>query len=198
LSTPKRQPKRLMIALGVLVVVLGALAAYWVSQSAAQRIDVVVMADDVEWGQQIEASDLQLAQIVADPGLRPVLWSQAGSLVGQYASSKLWAGSLISPSAVSSTRLLEQGQAMVGLSVKAGQMPTSPLRAGDRVQLVTVPEQNSTVAAPAPVEATVYRMASAISGGFVPMDVVVPQADAARLATDSSLGRIVVVLLPRG
>ncbi len=198
LMTPKRRPKRLMIAAGVLVVIIGALATYWVSQSSTQRVAVVAMAKTVQWGQQIQAGDLQRAEIVADPGVTPVSWSAAQSLVGMYATSKLWAGSLMSAQAATGQRMLSSGQALVGLSVKAGQMPTSPLQPGDAVQLVTVPQQNSTQAVPAPVVATVYRTASTISGGFVPVDVVVPQGEAARLATDSAAGRIVVVLLPRG
>lgn len=198
LVTPKRQPKRLMIAAGVLVVVIGALAAYWVSQGTTERVAVVGMTKNVEWGQQIAAADLQRVQIVADPGVTPVAWSDADSLVGKYATSKLWSGTLISAAGVTGQRTLAPGQALVGLSVKAGQMPTSPLQPGDPVRLVTVPQENSTAAVPNPVAATVYRTAAVISGGFVPVDVVVPQADAARLATDSAAGRIVVVLLPRG
>ena len=198
LLSPKRQPKRLLLAAGVLVVVIGALAAYWLSQGTTQRVAVVGMAKDVEWGQQIEAADLQRVQIVADPGVTPVAWSDADSLVGKYAMSKLWSGTLISAAGVSGQRVLQPGQALVGLSVKAGQMPTSPLQPGDPVRLVTVPQENSTAAVSGPVAATVYRTAGVISGGFVPVDVVVPQADAARLATDSAAGRIVVVLLPRG
>lgn len=197
LVTPKRQPKRLMIAAGVVVVVIGALAAYWFSQSAAERIDVVAMAQDVGWGEQIQSNDLQRVEVVADPGVTPLPWSDAASLVGKYATSKLWAGTLISAKAVTGQRVLEAGQALVGLSVKAGQMPTSQLQPGDSVQLVTVPEQNSTDSPPGPVAATVYRTSAAVSGGFVPIDVIVPQADAARLATVSAAGRIVVVLLPR-
>lgn len=197
LVTPRRQPKRLMIAAGVLVVVIGALAAYWFSQSATERIDVVAMAKDVQWGEQIQADDLQRVEVVADPGVTPLPWSDATSLVGKYATSKLWAGTLISPSAVTGQRVLEAGHALVGLSVKAGQMPTSPLQPGDPVQLVTVPEQNSTDTPPGPVAATVYRTSTEVSGGFVPVDVIVPQADAARLATVSAAGRIVIVLLPR-
>ncbi len=197
LVTPKRQPKRLMIAAGVLVVVIGALAAFWFSQSATERIDVVAMAKDVAWGEQIQAEDLQRVEVVADPGITPLPWSGAASLVGKYAASKLWAGTLISSNAVTGQRVLQPGQALVGLSVKAGQMPTSSLQPGDPVQLVTVPEQNSTQLPPGPVAATVYRTSAAVSGGFLPVDVIVPQADAARVATVSAAGRIVIVLLPR-
>ena len=77
-------------------------------------------------------------------------------------------------------------------------MPTSPLQPGEPVELVTVPAQDAAVAAAVPVAATVYRTSGAIAGGYVPVDVIVPQAVAARLATDSAAGRIVVILLPGG
>ncbi len=180
------------------MVALGALAMYWVSQSSTQRESVVALARDVAWGQQIQASDLERVQIVVDPALTPVPWSAESSLVGKYATSKLWAGTLISADSVSGQQVLGAGTALVGLSVKAGQMPTSPLQPGEPVELVTVPAQDSTAAVASPVAATVYRTSGAIAGGYLPVDVIVPQADAARLATDSAAGRIVVVLLPGG
>lgn len=198
LEQPKRQPKRLMIAAGVLVAVIGALAAYFVSQRATERVEVVAVAQDVAWGQQVQEDDLLRVPMVADPGLTPVPWSQAASLVGQYATGPLRAGSLFVAESVAPERLLEDGQALIGVAVKAGQMPIGPLEPGDSVQLVTTPEQNSDEEPPAPVMGTVHRTGTAVSGGFVPVDVVVPQGDAARLASDSALGHVVVVLMPRG
>lgn len=198
LETPKRQPKRLLIAAGVLVTVVGALGAYFVMQRSTERVEVVAVAQDVAWGEQIQEEDLLRVPIVADPGLSPVPWSQAASLVGQYATGPLRSGSLFVADSVTPDRVLEEGQALIGLSVKAGQMPIGPLEPGDSVELVTTLAQNSDEEAPAPVTGTVYRTGTAISGGFVPVDVVVPGEDAARLAADSAAGRVVVVLMPRG
>lgn len=196
LVTPKRQPKRLLIAAGVLIVVIGALAAYWVTVRATERVEVVVAATDLAWGEQIEADDLVKVQIVADPGLVVMPWDQASGLVGQWATGPVPAGSLLSARSASAERTLEDGQALVGLSVKAGQLPTTPLRPGDLVQLVTVSQPNTAGEPPVPVDATVFRTSAAISGGFIPVDVVVPVDDSARLAADAAAGRIVVVLLP--
>jgi len=198
LVTPKRQPKRLLIAAGVLVMVIGALAAYWMSQRSAERVDVVAVARDVDWGKQISPGDLTRVQVIADPGLRPVPWTDAQSMVGKYAAVGLRAGSLLTADSVTDSRVPGEGEALVGVSVKAGQQPSSSLSTGDTVQLVTVPEQNSSTKPPGPVKATVYRVGRVVSGGFTPIDVVVPQRDAARLAADAAAGRIVIVLLPRG
>ena len=199
LAIPKRQPKRLMMAGGVLVVAVAALSVYWVSQKSTQQEAVVALARDVAWGQQIQPADLEQVKIAVDPGLAAVSWAREGSLVGKYAASKLWAGTLLSANSVTAEQVLGAGTALIGLSVKAGQMPMSPLQPGEPVELVTVPAQDAAAAAAAaPVSATVYRTSGGISGGFVPVDVIVPQAVAARLATDSAAGRIVVVLLPAG
>lgn len=199
LATPKRRPRRLLIAAGVVIVVVCGLATYWLLQRSADRVEVIGVAGDVAVGEQIQASDLVRVQIVADPALSPMSWSEASLVVGEYAAVDLRSGTLLTANSVTTARVPPPGKALVGVSVKAGQMPSSALGAGDKVQLVTVAATaDSSTKVPAPVNATVYRIGGAASGGFYPVDVIVAQGDAARVASDAAAGRIVIVLLPRG
>lgn len=194
---PKRERRRLVVVGGVLVAIVSAIVVYVVSQRSAERVDVVGIAADVAWGEQITTSDLRRVQVVLDPGLTPVAWSSATLLVGKFAAVDLRAGTLLTADSVTTARVPEEGMALVGLSVKIGQMPSSTLTAGDRVQLVTLPTQSSSEKVPDPVEATVYRMGGVVSGGQYPVDVIVAQKDSARIAADAAANRIVIVLYPR-
>src|SRR5664279_3440940 len=96
LATPKRRPRRMLMAAGAILVILCALGTYWLTQRSA-----VGVAHDVSWGEVVTSADLVQVEVVNDPALKPVLWADVPSLVGQHAAADLQAGSLLTARSVS-------------------------------------------------------------------------------------------------
>src|SRR5262245_49958614 len=71
------------IALGVILVVAGALIFGLMVQSAGDRISVVVAARDISPGQVIEAADLRVVDAAIDGVASTVRATERSSLIGQ-------------------------------------------------------------------------------------------------------------------
>lgn len=205
LATPKRRPRRALMAAGVVLVVLCALGTYWLTQRSAERVAVVGVAQDVSWGELVTSADLVQVEVVNDPALKPVPWSDVSSLVGQHAAADLQAGSLLTAKSVTGAEVPGPGDALVGVSVKQAQMPVTTLRPGDRVLLVTTADTTAQPAAGAAssatagaIEATVFTVGSTDSSGARTVDVVLAEDQAARVASASAAGKVAIVLVPRG
>src|SRR6478609_5511788 len=202
LRQPGRSKRPLMLALMVLLMVLSALAAWFFVQKSTERVAVVGVAHDVAWGQEVQASDLVAVEVVPDPALKPVSWDQSSTLVGQLAATDLQAGMLLTARSVTDVQVPLRGTALVGVLVKSGQVPVTPLSSQEQVLLVPADQQAAPSvagagAAAAPVEAEVYAVGPADANGTRTVDVLVPQAAAAQTASAAATGRLAIVLVPR-
>jgi hypothetical protein len=202
LRQPGRSKRPLMLALMVLLMVVSALAVWFFVQKSTERVAVVGVAHDVAWGQEIQASDLVTVEMVPDPALKPVSWDQRSTLVGQLAATDLQTGMLLTAGSVTDVQVPPPGKALVGVLVKSGQVPVTPLSPQDQVLLVladqqAVPSVASAAAAAAPVEAEVYTVGATDANGTRTVDVLVPQASAAQTAAAAAAGRLAIVLVPR-
>lgn len=202
LRQPGRSKRPLMLALMVLLMVVSALAAWFFVQKSTERVAVVGVAQDVSWGQEIQASDLVAVEMVPDPALKPVSWDQRSTLVGQLAATDLQTGMLLTARSVTDVQIPPPGRALVGVLVKSGQVPVTPLSPQDQVLLVpadqqAAPSAASAAAAAVPVEAEVYTVGAIDANGTRTVDVLVPQASAAQTASAAAAGRLAIVLVPR-
>lgn len=205
LPTPKRRPRRGLLAAGVLLAVLFALGTYMLVSRSGERIGVVGLTQPVAWGQVITEDDLVQVQLVPDPALHPVPWGDVDTVVGQRAAADLSAGSLLTADAVQVvTAVPPEGKALVGVLVTAGQAPTTPLNPGDQVVVVRTARAGAadavrdTTASDSPgVNGTVFAVSAPSSTGDRTVDVLVAQADANGLAQASAAGETALVLMPR-
>jgi hypothetical protein len=202
LRQPGRSKRPLMLALMVLLMVVSALAAWFFVQKSTERVAVVGVAHDVSWGQEIQASDLVAVELVPDPALNPVSWDQRSTLVGQLAATDLQTGMLLTARSVTATQIPPPGKALVGVLVKSGQVPVTPLSPQDQVLLVPADQQAappaaSAAAAAEPVEAEVYTVGATDANGTRTVDVLVPKAAAVQTASAAAAGRLAIVLVPR-
>lgn len=205
LPTPKRRPRRGLLTAGVLLAVLFALGTYMLVSRSGERVGVIGLTQPVAWGQVITSDDLVQVQLVTDPALHPVPWSDVDTVIGRRAAADLSAGSLLTADSVQAVAAVPpSGKALVGVLVTAGQAPTTPLNPGDRVVVVrTAPAgaadaaRDSTPADSAGVSGVVFAVSAAGSTGDRTVDVLVDQADANGLAQASSAGETALVLMPR-
>jgi hypothetical protein len=188
---------RLGVAVALMAVfALGAVALFgYVSQTQSY----LAIARDVPVGARLTAADLVIVHINPDAGLAPVPSSRAQAVVGKYTSVALLSGMLLSEAALVDKPFPAPGEQIVGLSLKAGQMPSTPLRPGASVLLVATAEASASdkPAAPAPtIRATVVHVIAGARDGTATVSVAVKDSDGPLVARLAAQGRLVLTLTP--
>ncbi len=198
---PRRRPALWMLS--VALVAGGALLAVDAARSAGHKSAVLVAARDVGAGEQITPGDVAVVHVSTDPGLRTVPAGDQSSVVGSVAAVDLKAGSLLTSAELAGTATPAAGTVLVGLALKAGQLPARELTRGDRVLIVATPSQPDPANLGQPGRSGTYGAVvqdsapTAAGDGSTVVDVVVAQNTAPALAADAAGGHIAVLLLPR-
>lgn len=195
-----KHTRRSLLALLAALAVVAALGAGWFATSSDNRVPVVKVARDVDRGQVLAVEDLQVVREGLGDGVASVEGARMEEMVGQYADVDLRSGQLLTETAVTSQQVPGAGEAVVGVAVREAQLPGVPLRPGDRVVVVSTPEQGAPDAAgsPATVEAVVVSAQRSSAQDLTMVDVTVPEDQAASLAAQVATGRVAIVLGPRG
>ena len=179
----------------VLTVGFGALSGALVLRSG-DREAVVTVVNPVPAGAQIERGDLGVVDIAVD-GLPTVPASRLPSLVGQFAVVPLISGTVLSPVALAEEALPGAGQAVVGLQLGGGQLPSDGLRSGDVLRVVRIPSGNGTDAAPDADLVLVQRavvLQSSVDAvnGATSVSVLVDESEATALTVAAARGEVAV------
>jgi hypothetical protein len=203
LALPQSRRRPMLTALGLLSILLCGAGVYWAVQVSSERVSVVGVARDVAYGQTITAQDLVQMEIPVDSGLSAVSWAQEQAVIGKRAAADLLAGSLVQQKAYTDGDLIPEGRALVGVTVKPNQSPTTELRPRDVVGVVVVQAENSTASGtasgePEQIPAEVMAVGSVQSGGVRTVDVTVDADVAAKVAALSAAGRLALVFVSRG
>jgi hypothetical protein len=150
------------------VAVVFASVAIFVSiySRASHQVAVIAVTRSVQPGERITANDLGSASMVVSGTVSPVPVSQARDVVGAFAAVALVPGSLLTLADISHVHPLASGDAVVGIALKDGQLPSAGVEPGDQVMVV----QTGTPGTPAPATST------ASSGGAASTGVLVPSA----------------------
>ena len=169
--------------------------------SQGQRTETLfTLARTVQRGETITARDLTTITVTPGQRIDGYAPAQAASLIGRVAAITLPAGSLVTRSAIARQLPIGEGRAVVGVAVKASQMPATGLSAGDRVVITPIAGQEGTVestrAAPVDVAATVAAAPTTDPvTGLVVVDVTVPVAEASDVAGRAAAGQVAVYLI---
>jgi hypothetical protein len=196
-----------MVAVGVVLVVVGAVVAYLLVVTAGVTHPYLAVSRDVPYGAALGPDDLTVVNVNAAAGLQPIPASERGQVIGTHAAVNLVPGTLLTRAQLSDRAVPAPGEHLVGIELKPAQVPARALKSGDPVVLVIVPavtltgvpDPNATAtAAPESVPATVVSATVAASNGNVRVDVAVAQADSRKVAAMAAAGRIVLVVTTRG
>ncbi len=117
------------LALGAALVVLAAVLVGWALTQAADRVQVVQVAQPVHAGDAIAAVDLTVAEIAFDgqvKGLVPL--ASLNALVGRIATIELEPGTLMQVGMWSDVPELATGEEAVGALLAAGRFPAGLAR----------------------------------------------------------------------
>ncbi|WP_315092730.1 SAF domain-containing protein [uncultured Cellulomonas sp.] len=192
----RRRP--LFVVAGIVMVVIGALAAVWLVSSSGHRVDVVVMAADVPYGAPITADDLATTAVAVDPAVETVPAGDAREVVGQVAAAFLAKGTLLARTDVTSAGVVGPGQVLVPLPLPVERVPAGGLTAGEALLVVDAPPHaaDPVDGTPKSIAATVARVGAPDINGLVVADVVAAVEDGPALATRAATGRFALVVLP--
>ena len=125
------------LAVGVVLVGLGAIGALMLAGREAPRASVLVWAGDVTRGQVVAETDLAAASIDVDVPVDVVDVSAAGDVIGRTVAFDAAAGGFVSDAVLEAGAVIPPDFALVGLRLGAGRYPVSTLAAGDVVDLLT-------------------------------------------------------------
>lgn len=192
----RRNPK--WLALGVIAICLGGLLSYVIYAKVATESAVVALAATVYRGEVIEAADLTTVTLSGDPSVPTVAADQLDSLVGQRAAYDLIDGSLLAPTAVTTTALPAAERAVVGMKLAGGRAPADFLLPGAPIRLVALPaaDAQAGVADPYAGKTFAARTVSATAGpdaGSLFVDADVPAAQAPTIALLAAQERLAVI-----
>jgi hypothetical protein len=139
-----RDRKPALAALGLLLVLVGALASVYLQQRAGNRVGVAEVSKRVAAGKEVTAGDLTEVMVAQDSSISYVTWAQvnAGALNGYTASTDLLPGTLLVGPMLTAALPLPPGQEVVGLALKDGQYPID-IQVGDTVSAYYVSNKNA-------------------------------------------------------
>jgi len=195
LPVPPRERKPALAALAVLLILGGALASTLLMIRTGDRVSAIRISRQVAAGQPIDESAMEEVQ-VARTGIDYVPWRLRGQVAKTYAKVPLLPGTLlIREMTTSASEELAPGKAIVGLSLKAGQMPAD-LAKGDRVQVIHVPARGEGASRVLVQNALVHTIGEPGRGGGGLVSIIVDTADSPTVAQHSSSGEIALAVLP--
>ncbi|RSS57496.1 SAF domain-containing protein [Streptomyces sp. WAC01280] len=191
-----------MYALAIALIAAGGGGGFLAFQATGERTPVLAVAKGVEAGDVIKDSDLIEAQVQLDPALKPVLAAEREKIVGKRASVALTPGALLTQGQVTTRTLVKPGERLVGIGLKASQMPASRLSPGDKVLVVSTPangqiagEKESEAAGPQQIAARIVRVGERQqTTGEQVVDVAVPSQFGPVLAAQAATGNVALVV----
>jgi Flp pilus assembly protein CpaB len=206
---PRARRIRIPLALlGLLLVVVCALAFGTILTQAGQQHQVLVLSHPVDAGDVITASDLGLATVsTGTSGIAFITAGNESTVIGRPAAVAMPAGAPLIAADLGSLPP-PSGQAVVAVLIKPGDAPPS-LAPGAAVWVViTTPQTQSTggasspaTPATAPVAATVTAVDtpsdSAITQGVI-VSLSLPSSDVQTVTTAAAAGNVSLALVPPG
>ncbi|AWN24798.1 flagellar biosynthesis protein FlgA [Streptomyces sp. NEAU-S7GS2] len=197
-----------MAALAAAVIAAGGLVGFLAYSQTSDRTAVLAISRAVTAGDVIRDADLTEVSVTLDPALKPYPASERGQVVGKRAAVSLAPGRMLCQGQITTRTLVGEDEQLVGIGLKANQLPATRLSAGDRVQVVSTPadgaaEQQSgkgdQEASPRTIPARVVRVgAREQATGEVVVDVAVREVDGPTLASRAAGGNIALVVAPPG
>lgn len=200
---PVRRARRVRLpelAVGLIVMLGFGLAAVLWQLNSTQKDPVLALAHDIARGEVIERADLRVVYLSTDDAIAHVGRENAASIIGRAAVADLSAGTLLTPGSVLEGSVLAAGEGVVGLSLEAGQVPSSRLRAGDLVNIVEGMSASGSESVGGDVivrGAEVFAVEEMTASGRVFVSLKTTEDDANRIAAAAERGPVRLVWIGR-
>ncbi len=198
MPSAQRERKPALFALAILLVALGAGAAGLLVIRAGAQVQAIEVVQQVNENSQIPADALEEVAVPSGSALNYLSWSSVAEVERDFAAIRIPAGTLLTRQMVSGSSTGAAGQDLVGLSLKAGQVP-SGLQPGDKVEAVAVGTACGTTAGAVlaqRAQVTDVSGSVAVSGSTAMVTLAVQPADAEALTCSAANGNVGLALLP--
>lgn len=202
---PPRQTRRpTLVALGLVLVLVGGMVGALIYLRTTQQSQVLAVARPVAVGHAISDADLVALSLSVDPRIRPLSASARSQVVGQVATVDLLPGTLLLRRMITSQSLLRPDEGLVGLAVKAGQVPEQ-LAPGDLVRVVRTPAPAGNGSGDPGADdpggvlvdrAKVLSVSDLTDGETSRVSLIVPLEEATVLYRANTAGQLALVVLP--
>jgi hypothetical protein len=194
-----RQRRTGLLALSALLIVGSAIAGGLLITRIGDRVEVLEVRTAVPRGHAISAENLVSRSVSGVPNA--ISATDTKSIAGSVAAVDLVPGQILTTRLISRRSVPGPGEALLGLSLAPGRVPSAGLAAGDLVDVIAVPASNGgdpTEALKAPPtlanRARIHDVKeSASEGGAVLVTLVVDESDASRIAAYSTVGRTALI-----
>jgi SAF domain len=203
----RRERKPTLILAGLLLALACGTVTATIYLRVGGRTPVLVVARDVPVGHSVSLRDLTEARISYDRSLHAIAAKARDQVVGRVAAVDLKAGSLLSPEELTTGTVPGLGEAVVGVALKAGQLPADRPRPGELVVVLLVPPNagaantagSRTGASVLVPVARVFSAQPVASGSdLTAISLVVDQDQVTAVARAQATGQVAVALLPPG
>jgi len=194
----QRERKPALFALAILLVALGAGAAGLLVIRAGAQVQAIEIVQQVNQNSQIPVTAMQEVGIPSGSAISYVPWSQAEQVSKFFAATTIPAGTLLTQKMVASSNNTTAGLDLVGLLLKAGQVPSN-LQPGDKVEAVAVGTACGTTAGDVlaqQAQVTDVSGSAGASGSSAVVTVAVQPANAGALTCSAANGNVGLALLP--
>ena len=135
------QPKQRVpeLALGVVLVVGGALGAAWMAKGGNEMVTIVAAARELDAGHVVERGDLVAKNVASDTAPYFVAASDANVLLGRALRAPVALGAPLGLNLLSELRPLTEGEILSSFTLEAGDFPPE-LSPGDTVRIALSPD----------------------------------------------------------
>ena len=198
LPSAPRERKPALFALAVLLVALCAGAAGLLVVRAGAKVQAIEIVQQVNQSTRIPVTAMQEVGISAGSGVGYVPWDEAAQVGKYFAATTIPAGTLLTESMVAAKSNVAANKDIVGLSLKAGQMPGT-LQPGDKVEAFAIGSACGVSGGSALTQsAEVMDVSGSVTtaGETASVTVAVEPADAAAMTCAASNGNVGLALLP--
>jgi hypothetical protein len=177
IPSPLRARRPLLVVASALVIFVSIAGFADLYASANHRVSVLVVTRTIEQGQQLSADDLSVANVEVSGQVTPIPASDASDLAGERAAVTIPAGSLLIGNDLTNSSPVRVGDAVVGLALKAGEMPAAGVEPGDQVMIVQTAQAGAALeGAGGPGPSSDDTQTGSVGPG-APTGVLVPEAD---------------------
>ncbi|HEV3281025.1 MAG TPA: SAF domain-containing protein [Acidimicrobiales bacterium] len=138
-----------MVAVFSALMVFGSIAGFaTLYASADHKQPVLIVTQTIEQGQRITAGDLGQASAAISGGVVPIPVADAAELSGRRAAVTIPPGSLLTLADTTATQPISSGNAIVGMALKAGQLPAAGVEPGEQVMIIETEIPGTPLASP--------------------------------------------------
>jgi hypothetical protein len=191
----RRRP--LLAIVGVLLAVSASAVAGWAVLNAQNTERVLGIVRTIPAGHPVAVDDLTYVEIPVGSMPAAVRGSDVAEVLGRYATVTLLPGQILVSEALADSLVPPAGFSLVAIAVEAGRLPTVPLEAGDRIDIVSTPaeqEEPPHDRAPDSMAGTVVSTEPLADTTKTIINVQIEQGRAGLLAARAATGRIAVVV----